>query len=457
MALWPLLPQLLAIPSRMQLETANQSLQAEILERQAIEAILYQERGVLEQRVAERTAELQQANERLQQEIAEHRRAEEALKQSELHFRHLADAMPQLVWTAEPDGKVTYYNQRWREFKGLTPTMDGWEWQPILHLEDQQPTTNAWDRALATGETYEIEHRIYRVDGELRWYLSRAVPAHNDKGEINRWYGTATDIHSHKLGEAERERLLAELTGLTEMLETRVRERTQQVRELAVKLALAEQSERKRVSQIIHDHVQQMLYAIQWRIHLLSIDIPAPQQPSHQVHIEDINRLLSQAIQSARTLTVELSPPVLKNEGLPQAILWLGAQMKELHDLTVFGEFEGDCRVENHGLRVMIFQIVRELLFNVVKHAGVDQAFVTLQRVNNHLIAIVRDEGKGFDPAQVTIHRDNVYTGWGLHSIQEQLALFDGHVEVEASPGAGAQITLHIPLLPETADEGMTR
>jgi PAS domain S-box-containing protein len=460
-ALWPLIPQLLAIPSRFQLEEANQSLQAEIFERQAVEAILYEKRGALEQRVAERTAELQRINGQLKQEIAEHQRAEEALTQSEDHFRHLADAMPQLVWTAGPDGKVDYYNQRWREFQGLTPSENGWEWQPVLHPADQQATVEAWAQALATGETYEIEHRIHRADGELRWYLSRALPAFNQEGEITCWYGTATDIHTHKQAEVERERLLAELaqeqaqlTELTAMLETRVRERTQQVRDLAVKLALAEQEERKRVSQIIHDHVQQMLYAVQWRIQLMKVEMSAEQHAEQGVHIEGIVQLLNQAIQAARTLTVELSPPVLRNEGLPEAILWLGVQMKELHDLAVSVEFEGNCRVENQGLRVMIFQIVRELLFNVVKHAGVEQASVTLQQVNNHLIATVRDEGKGFDPDQALIKRDNMYTGLGLYSIQEQLALFDGSIQIEAKAGAGAQITLRIPLLAEEGGRG---
>ncbi|MBX2998775.1 MAG: PAS domain-containing protein [Caldilineaceae bacterium] len=452
-ALWPLIPHLLAIPSRFQLEQSNQSLQAEILERQSIEMLLNEERAALEQRVIERTAELERINRQLQQEIAEHQRAEEALRQSEDHFRHLADAMPQLVWTAESTGKVDYYNQRWREFKGLTPTEDGWEWQPILHPDDQQPTVDAWNRALATGETYEIEHRIHRADGEVRWYLSRALPVRSDEGQINCWYGTATDIHYQKQGEAERERLLAELTELTEKLETRVRERTQQVRDLAIKLSLAEQQERKRVSQIIHDHVQQMLYAIQWRIHLISLDLSAEQQARLGGQIEDMGSLINQAIQSARTLTVELSPPVLRNEGLPEAILWLGAQMKEMHELTVSVQFEGDCRVGNQGLRVMIFQIIRELLFNVVKHAGVDQAYVTLQRVDDHLIATVRDRGKGFEPHQITPHPNNLYTGWGIQSIKEQLALFDGSVHIEAAPNAGAQITLYIPLMKEEADE----
>lgn len=461
-ALWPLIPQLLAIPSRFQLEEANHALHAEILERQAVEVMLYEERGALEQRVAERTAELQQINRQLQQEIAEHERAEEALKQSEDHFRHLADAMPQLVWTAEPNGKVDYYNQRWREFQGLTPTENGWKWQPILHPDDQESTVEAWAQALASGETYEIEHRIRRADGEMRWYLSRAVPAFNQAGEITCWYGTATDIHTHKQAEVERERLLAELaqeqarlTELTAELETRVQERTQQVRALAVKLALAEQGERKRVSQIIHDHVQQMLYAIQWHIQLMKVDMSTEQQAQQNAHIEGIIQLLNQAIQAARTLTVELSPPVLRNEGLPEAILWLGVQMKEKHDLTVSVQFEGDCLVENQGLRVMIFQIVRELLFNVVKHAGVDQAFVTLQRVDDHLVTVIRDQGRGFDPDQALLQRDNIYTGLGLYSIQEQLALFDGSIQIETSPGAGVRITLRIPLLAETADDGM--
>jgi PAS domain S-box-containing protein len=110
--------------------------------------------------------------------------------------------MPQLVWTARPDGTVDYYNQRYTEFSGITLSEgESWQWSPVLHPDDVQYTLDAWAQAVQTGTVYEVEHRVYLADGTIRWYLSRGVPARNEKGDIIKWYGTATDIHEQKLAE----------------------------------------------------------------------------------------------------------------------------------------------------------------------------------------------------------------------------------------------------------------
>jgi hypothetical protein len=113
---------------------------------------------------------------------------------------YLADAMPQLVWVAEPNGKVIYYNSRITEFTGAQKLQTGhWSWDGLLHPEDREPTIQAWSDAVRTGDVYETEHRVHMADGSLRWYLSRALPQKNNKGEVLGWFGTATDIHEQKL------------------------------------------------------------------------------------------------------------------------------------------------------------------------------------------------------------------------------------------------------------------
>lgn len=146
-----------------------------------------------------------------------------ALRESEERFRQLADAMPQLVWTAAPDGRVDYYNARWREYRGISPGADesgpAWNWAPTLHPDDEALTIEAWRRALQTGEPYQVEHRVRMADGGIRWHLSRGIPRRDAAGRIVKWYGTATDIHDFRVAQEaariseERFRLVARATN----------------------------------------------------------------------------------------------------------------------------------------------------------------------------------------------------------------------------------------------------
>ena len=133
----------------------------------------------------------------------ERRRAEADLQVSEQGYRYLADAMPQIVWTARPDGYLDYYNQRWLEYTGLTMEQtEGWGWQPVLHPEDVERALRRWATAVETGEAYEIEYRFRRAaDGSYRWHLGRGVPMRDENGEIIKWFGTATDIDDRKRAE----------------------------------------------------------------------------------------------------------------------------------------------------------------------------------------------------------------------------------------------------------------
>jgi len=126
-------------------------------------------------------------------------KAESALRESETRFRHLADAMPQLVWTTDPGGRVDYYNQRRQEYFGFSCQEAGaFDWIPMLHPGDVEATMRAWRNAVETGDLYQIEHRMLRADGIYRWHISRGILAHNEHGEAVKWFCTSTDIHELK-------------------------------------------------------------------------------------------------------------------------------------------------------------------------------------------------------------------------------------------------------------------
>ncbi|MGE5679595.1 MAG: PAS domain S-box protein [Bacillota bacterium] len=153
-------------------------------------------------------------------DVTERRQMEEALRKSEEQFRAMAESMPQIVWTANSDGNVDYYNQRWNEYSGM-PVKEGhgWGWAPVLHPEDEQATFDAWIKAVGTGSTYEISHRIKRWDGEYRWHLSRGVPMRDSNGQLIKWFGTATDIHDQKTIQQDLEKILNELERSNNELE----------------------------------------------------------------------------------------------------------------------------------------------------------------------------------------------------------------------------------------------
>jgi formate hydrogenlyase transcriptional activator len=170
----------------------------------------------LDQRVAERTAELAKANDELKNEIGERRKIEarllesegalqkavDEIKKSEAKLRQVIDAIPTLAWCNLPDGPNEFLNKCWHDYTGLPPEgSHGWGWQAAFHPEDLPPLMEKWRELLISGEPGEIEARLRRFDGAYRWFLICVQPLHDEAGRIVRWYGTSTDIEDRKQAE----------------------------------------------------------------------------------------------------------------------------------------------------------------------------------------------------------------------------------------------------------------
>ncbi len=174
----------------------------------------------------------------LAEDVTEQRRRDETVHR-EAHLHILAQAIPQIVWTAEPDGNLDYYNQHWFDYTGMTlEQTQGWGWQPVLHPDDVQNCVERWSHAVRTGDPYEVEYRFKRAsDGAYRWHLGRALPVRGADGKIQKWFGTCTDIDDQR-------RAQDALRHSGQELEARVRERTTELFEANAAL-LRESAERR--------------------------------------------------------------------------------------------------------------------------------------------------------------------------------------------------------------------
>jgi signal transduction histidine kinase len=211
---------------------------------------------------------------------------------------------------------------------------------------------------------------------------------------------------------------------------------------------LAEQEERRRISQILHDDLQQLLYATQMRIATISQDLHAAGRLDLTDEMEEARSWLKQCVETTRQMTVDLSPPILKNEGLADALEWLQSHMARLHGLKIVIKAQETFRVADEDMRALLFQIVRELLFNVAKHAGVKRVVVELTREGDRLVVHVVDEGQGFD-VEETLGGKRQTDGFGLHSARERLRLVGGRLELRSQRGAGTHVVVQVPLQPE--------
>jgi len=136
-------------------------------------------------------------------DVTDRRRAEDALRQSEERFRSLAEALPQIVWTADPEGGVEWFNRRWHEFTGEPEGAGkGWSWGNFMHKDDLARSLENWASARREGSLYENESRLRGRLGEYRWFLVRAWPLRGSDGCVIRWFGSCTDIQGMKAAEA---------------------------------------------------------------------------------------------------------------------------------------------------------------------------------------------------------------------------------------------------------------
>lgn len=223
--------------------------------------------------------------------------------------------------------------------------------------------------------------------------------------------------------------------------------KNREISALASALTLAEQAERRRLSNLLHDHLQQLLFGAKLGLGAIEGSDDAAQR---RQRLAEVEKVLDEAIATTRDLAVELTPPVLDREDLEVALRWVASHMGERYGLDVEVDAQADCRVPARELRVLLVQFVRELLFNVVKHADTSRATVRLIEDAGHYAISVIDSGRGFDLRVLELEADGAGIhsprGFGLSSIRERLDLLGGRLELRSQQGEGTSVTIHAPV-----------
>ena len=215
---------------------------------------------------------------KIARDITETKRAEEALRASEERFRDLANAVPDVVWTADPDGTITFANDRWFEYCGITPERNAREWpELVLHPEDRKRCIAEWTRALREGTQYEIEVRNRRHDGAYRWFLTRAAPVRDAEGRITAWYGSTTDIHDRKQADERQQILAAELSHRVKNLLTVIGVLAERTADKATSVAQFLEAFRGRIQAL--SSAQAALIASDWQAASLKVLVQGALEP----------------------------------------------------------------------------------------------------------------------------------------------------------------------------------
>jgi two-component system CheB/CheR fusion protein len=377
----------------------------DINELKAAEREIIKARDTLEQRVEERTREVERANQQLS-------------RARDLFFSLFnANPIPTALISLEDNSFLNVNNEFLNYF--------GFQHQDVIHHNAAEFNLSL---ELDTSNRLEWLAEV-KEEGRIRTFETTIV---HPSGETRTLLASIQYLELNEAGA-----LIATFIDISD----RVRAE-QQIRSLAAELTATEQAERHRLAQILHDDLQQRIFAIQMHLSFLKDAYGKNDLHAFEMDFPQVEEWLAEALQVTRHLSVDLSPPILHGEGLEEATIWLASQMQEQYNLNVKIQADGPHPVLEENTRVLVFYAIRELLFNVVKHSGVLEATVAFEDHDHHLKVIVSDAGHGFASQEVMTSRK---FGYGLLSLRHRLNLLGCELEVRSEPGDGTQIIIEVP------------
>lgn len=344
-----------------------------------------------------------------------------------------------LIWDQSPDGKPTAKLSYFKYYPK-------WNWviSKGFNLNDINN-----EEINIQNETTRLQQTIWKkVRSALALFIMFIILA----VLISIWFskGIAGIFNEYKETVEERNKELADKNALLEKeiferkhMEKSLIKNREKLRRLAAEVQLAEEREKRAIASDLHDSIGATLSVSNLKLELLANNIKSKKS------IEELNVIhqnIKQVIQQTRSLTFQLSPPVLYAVGLEAALSGLAEQTEKIHQITTVFEDDQLEKSLDEDTRIHIFRSVRELIVNIIKYAKANKIIISVSRIEDQIQVNVVDDGVGFNVTDETYIPDNE-GGFGLFSIKERLDLFGGHLKINSELGIGTNIIMKAPLL----------
>ena len=379
----------------------------------------------------------------------ERTRTEAALREQEQRAQLALDASAGGSWMWDGASNQVHWDARFRELYGFPPDEPAGsdKWMPLVHEEDRAALfADLNDIMTSPARTsWQNTFRVVKPDGTVSWIQSRGHAERDHQGRLVRLTGLDLDFNQHQLAEEAVQALRDQehhkaLQARTDELEYR----TTQLSKMASDLTLAEQRAREQIAKTLHDGLQQLLVIV-----AVNLERQIKRDADRGIASEQLGeaqRHLDEAIAAARSLNFELFPPVLARSGLPTSFAWLAGWARDKYQLDVQTRIDPRADSARKDVRTLLFESVRELLLNAVKHARATRVTLELSLdADDRLCITVTDDGLGFDLSRLLDRSKTAPSGWGLFSIRERLTLLGGHFTIDSERGRGTRVCLVAP------------
>ena len=362
-------------------------------------------------------------------DITERKKAEQTLRKEKDKVQTYLDVAAVMMVAIDCEGRVGLINKKGCQILGYDENeilAKNW-FDNFLPKSVRDEVKDIFDK-VSTGQADEpeyYENPVLTKNGDERLIAWHNTILRDDKGNVIATLSSGEDITERKKAE---EKLL---------------EYQKQLKTMASQLTLAEESERRRIATELHASIGQSLV-----ISKMKLDELRASNPSSEINktLGEVCDLLARTIQGARTLTFDLSSPVLYELGFEKAVAeWISEQIEKKHGIKTEFQDDGQEKPLDDEMKVFLFRDMRELLFNVIRHAQAKKVKVSIRKVDERIHVTVEDDGWGFDSAKVS--EMAVKTGsFGLFSVRQRLELLGGRLDIESAPGHGCKVTITAPL-----------